>query len=205
MAILGASGAVGRVLTQLALQRGHDVVAISRHPDAVALPDEARLTRAAADVTDTAATARTLAKADARIVFSALGVSSGDRPGVLTAGARAIVAANPERAVSVGAFGTGPSAEVAGWLTRTMLGLFMGKELPDKITADAALLDFGATVVHAGPMTNGPASRSMRVVGVQEVPRRLLPARITHASVATAMLDAAEADSRGRVVIPLTS
>ncbi|TQS42379.1 sugar nucleotide-binding protein [Cryptosporangium phraense] len=100
LTILGASGAVGVELTRQALDRGHEVTAISRHPER--LPDGPRLTRVAADVLDAESIAQALAGRET--VVSALGVT--DAPGVLTAGARAVVAAGPARVVWLGAFGT---------------------------------------------------------------------------------------------------
>lgn len=204
LAVLGASGAVGRELTARALDRGDEVVAISRHPDRLALPDSPRLTRVAADVTDPAdEPAITIALRDADVVVSTLGVSPGEPPGVLTAGARAIAAAEPSRVVSVGAFGTGPSARAAGLLTRTLLRLFMRAELPDKVAADATILGLGGTVIHAGPMKAGPVSPTRRAVPVDQAPSRLFPASVTHGTVAAAMLDAADAGPRGQALIAL--
>jgi hypothetical protein len=196
--VLGASGAVGSELVRQALARGHSVVAISRRPS---LPPTERLVSVAADVHDAAGIADALRGSE--IVLDALGLRKGDPPGVLTAGARAVVAAGPSRAVSVGAFGTGPSAGAAGWLTRTLLERFMKDELPDKIGADAAILGMGGTVVHAGPMKSGPISPARRTEGIDSVPRRWFPPTITHATVAAVMLDAAENGPRGEVLVAL--
>jgi len=198
VAVLGASGAVGSELVRQALSRGHDVVAISRRPS---LPAGDRLVPVAADVFDADGIAKALQSNE--IVLDALGSRKGDPPGVLVAGARAVVAAGPSRAVSVGAFGTGPSAAAAGWLTRTLLERFMKDELPDKVEADAAILGMGGTVVHVGPMKTGPISPTRRDVPVGAAPRRWFPATITHATVAAAMLDAAENGPRGEVLLAL--
>ncbi|MEV6640078.1 NAD(P)H-binding protein [Amycolatopsis sp. NPDC051371] len=198
MAVLGASGAVGSELVRQALSRGHDVVAISRRPS---LSPTDRLTPVAADVHDVAGIADALRGSE--IVLDALGLRKGDPPGALTAGARAVVAAGPSRAVSVGALGTGPSARAAGWLTRTLVERFMKNELPDKVGADAAILGMGGTVVHVGPMKSGPVSPTRRSVRIGSAPRRWFPAMISHATVAAAMLDAAESGPRGEVLVAL--
>jgi uncharacterized protein YbjT (DUF2867 family) len=198
VAVLGASGAVGSELVRQALSRGHEVVAISRRPS---LPPAERLTPVAADVHDAAGIAEALRGSE--IVFDALGLRKGDPPGVLTAGARAVVAAGPSRAVSVGAFGTGPSAGAAGWLTRTLVERFMKAELPDKVGADAAILGMGGTVVQVGPMKTGPISPTRRAVRLDSAPHRWFPPMISHATVAAAMLDAAEDGPRGEVLVAL--
>ncbi len=195
LAVLGASGATGRELVRQALRRGHAVTAISRTP----VPG---VPHVPADVHDRDAVAAAL---DGRkIVLSGLGNVRGATPGVLTAGARAIVAAGPERVVWLGAFGTGPSAAAAGPATRTLLRML--GDLPDKLAADEAVLRAGGTVFHAGPLTTGPLSASARTVSLDAVPRRLFPARISRATVAALMLDEAERPAfAGAIAVPLTT
>ena len=201
LTILAASGATGLELTRQALQRGYPVTAIARSPERIAVPDSSRLTRVAADVRDPASIAEALK--GRKIVLSGLGIAAGDKPGALTAGARAVVAARPDRIIWLGAFGSGPSAQAAGAATRTLLKL-MGDKLVDKVTADAAILEAGGTVFHAGPLSNGPISPDRRRTGVDDAPKRFFPARVSRATVAAAMLDEVE-DSRhaGAIVIPL--
>jgi uncharacterized protein len=195
LTILGASGATGRELIRQALRRGHTVTAISRTP-------VADVPHVAADVRDPAAIAAALA--GRKIVLSGLGNVRGAAPGVLTAGARALGTAAPERIVWLGAFGSGPSAAAAGPAIRTVLRLL--GDLPDKVTADETILRAGGTVFHAGPLTNGPLSAAPRTVSLDAVPRKLFPARISRATVAALMLDEAENPSHsGAIAIPLTT
>jgi len=206
LTVLAAAGGTGRELTRQALERGHDVIAIARHPEKIPLPDSPRLIRVAADVHDQESIAAALA--GRKIVLSGLGVTGdGARTlttGTLAAGARAVVAADPERIVWLGAIGTGPSARAAGWAARNLLRVFMRAELADKVAADGEVLRAGGTVFHAGPLSDGPVSPGRRTVGLDAVPRRLFPAGVSRATVAAAMLDEAE-DPRfaGTVAIPL--
>jgi hypothetical protein len=201
LTILAASGATGMELTRQALQRGHSVVAIARDPSRIRLPDTSQLTRVGADVHDPASIAR--AVGDDAIVLSALGVTTGDTAGVLTAGARALVATRPQRILWLGAYGSGTSAAAAGWATRTLLSL-LGAKLADKVAADTIILDAHGTVFHAGPLSNGPLSDTRRIVGLEDAPKRFFPARVARATVAAAMLDVAESGGFiGRVAIPL--
>ena len=71
LAVFGANGPTGRLLTQLALDEDHDVVAFTRHPDAFPIEHE-RLEVAAGDVHDAAAVAAAIDGTDA--VISTLGV-----------------------------------------------------------------------------------------------------------------------------------
>jgi nucleoside-diphosphate-sugar epimerase len=71
IAVFGANGPTGRLLTTQALAAGHDVVAVTRQPDRFPLQD-ARLRVFGADVLDHAAVDRAVEGSDA--VLSALGV-----------------------------------------------------------------------------------------------------------------------------------
>ncbi|WP_433219141.1 NAD(P)-dependent oxidoreductase [Dactylosporangium sp. CS-047395] len=180
LTILGATGGTGRELVRQALERGHTVRPVSRSP---------RPGGVTADVRDPAAIA--LALKGAEVVLSGLGIANGEAPGALTAGARA-AAESGARIVWLAALGTGPSAPVAGALTRALLGTMMRKELPDRVAATETVLAAGGTVFHAGPLTDGPLSAARRTMALPDVPRRLFPASVSRATVAAAMLDEAE-------------
>ena len=199
LTILGASGATGRELVQQALVRGHRVIAVARDPAKIAGPETAMLKKITADVRDPASLAAAIGPHS--VVLSALGVT--DVPGVLNAGAQALVTLKPARILWMGAFGAGASAEAAGWATRTLLSL-MGDRLKDKIAGDTQILNAGGVVFHAGPLSNGPASDTRRTVTLAQAPRQFFPSRVSRGTVAAAMLDEAE---HGRfysgIVIPL--
>jgi uncharacterized protein len=146
----------------------------------------------------------TRALADSTIVLSGLGVAHGEKPGVLSAGARAVADARPRRIIWIGAYGTGTSAAAAGALTRTLLRTFMRAELDDKVTADTTVLTAGGTVFHCGPLSDGPLSPARRTVTPENTPRRIFPARVSRATAA-AMLDEAESGQHlGQTVVPLS-
>ncbi|MEV4346400.1 NAD(P)H-binding protein [Actinoplanes sp. NPDC049596] len=196
IAVLGATGAVGSLLVTEALGRGMEVTALARDPGRV--PERAGLAVVAADVNDPASISRAVEGAD--VLVSALGVAKGEPPGTLTAGAKAVVASGVGRIVWLGAYGTGPSAPSAGPVTRTLLGLLMRAELPDKVAADAAVLAAGGTVFHVGPLADGPAGH--RTLPLEAAPHRLFPARVSRAAVAAAMIDeATQPEFPARLVI----
>lgn len=202
LTVLGASGATGHELTRQALERGHTVTAVARDPSRILIPDSERLKRVSADVREPQSIARALV--DSTIVLSGLGVAKGDKPGVLTAGARAVVAARLDRIIWLGAIGTGVSAATAGLLTRLLVQTFLRSELEDKVTADTLILKAGGTVFHAGPISNGPLSPTRRTVSLDQLPRRIFPASVSRATLVAAMLDEAESQRHaGHVVVPL--
>ena len=196
LTILAASGRTGLALTRKALQRGHIVTAIARDPGRIEVPGAAGLHRVAGNVEDPASLAAVIGP-DA-VVLSALGT---DRAGVLSAGARALVAAGPGRIIWLGAYGTGPSASPAS----EVLGKALGDRLADKVEADATVLAAGGTVFHAGMLADGPERPDRRTVGLEEAPPFDLTATISRETVAAAMLDEAETPRfGGTVAIPLT-
>jgi putative NADH-flavin reductase len=71
LALFGANGPTGRLLTQQALSKGHTVTAFTRHPDAFPVQHE-NLKVIGGDVFDLASVDRAVAGQDA--VLSTLGV-----------------------------------------------------------------------------------------------------------------------------------
>jgi nucleoside-diphosphate-sugar epimerase len=75
--VFGANGQTGRLLTQRAIDKGHAVVAVTRHPDDFPITD-ARVTVAHADVRERSSLVDVVSNADA--VVSTLGVPFSTRP-----------------------------------------------------------------------------------------------------------------------------
>jgi hypothetical protein len=202
IAVLAASGSTGHQLAAQALDRGHSVLALARDPRTVNLPRSADLAVVTADVLH-GETAGLLTDVDA--VVSGIGIRKGDPAGTLDAGARALAAAAPARLVWLGALGAGASASKAGPLYNVVMTLFVGSERAEKEQADDVALLAGAAVFHAGPLADGPVSPTRRTVPLAEFKRpALMPARVTRATVAAAMLDEAEKSQHpGEIVVPL--
>ncbi len=122
--VFGANGGTGRLLTQQALDSGHEVVAVTRNPGQFPLAHP-RLTVAEADVHDRPAVAQAVDGADA--VLSTLGVPFTRRPiSIYSAGVASIVAAMEQhgvtRVVVVSSAGTEPRRhEGAGFLMNRVM------------------------------------------------------------------------------------
>jgi putative NADH-flavin reductase len=90
VAIFGANGPTGRLLTAQALAAGHQVTAVTRHPGDI--PPRPGLRVAEADATDTGAAGAAVAGSDA--VVSALGAPYSRRPvSLYSAGTASIITA----------------------------------------------------------------------------------------------------------------
>ena len=116
LAVFGANGPTGRLLTRLALDEDHDVVAVTRHPDAFPL-EHPHLEVAAGDVHDAVAVASAIDGSDA--VLSTLGVPFAKTPiDVYSDGVANIIAgmhaAGIKRIVCVSSSAIGPHPEPLG-------------------------------------------------------------------------------------------
>ncbi|GIJ48882.1 flavin reductase [Virgisporangium aliadipatigenens] len=197
--VLAASGRTGSELVRQALLRGHTVTAIARDPARITVADSPFLRRVAGDVNDVESITDVI-DSDA-VVLSALGT---DRAGVLTAGAKAVLAAGPRRLIWLGAYGTGRSAQAAGEAARS-LGAMLGDRLADKVAADDLVLAAGGTVFHACLLSDEPESPDRRTVGLADAPPLDFTDKVSRATVAAAMLDEAETPHfYGSVAVPLS-
>jgi uncharacterized protein YbjT (DUF2867 family) len=188
IAVLGATGRTGRQLILQALARGHEVVALARDPRQLAALAAPALAVVAADVFALATVRAALAGVDALV--SGLG-ASGKAHGTLAAGARAVVAAGVGRVVWLGSLGTGASRGAGGPLVGALVPILLRKELADKAGGEQIARAAGATIVHAGPLSNGRGRGGGRLIAVERLDRRLLWPGICRADVAALMLDEA--------------
>jgi putative NADH-flavin reductase len=94
IALLGATGTIGKRIADEALRRGHEVTAILRDPKKLA---DDRIKAVQGDVTDVASLIKTVAGHDA--VISAVGPSHGAPPTLPAYAARALVQALPKAGV----------------------------------------------------------------------------------------------------------
>lgn len=199
IAVLGATGKVGSVVVSQAAERGHQVVALVRRPENYRASARSGVEVRAADVTKPESFPD-LSDVDA--VISALGISKGDGPGTLRAGAD-VLAGQKTRVLWLGALGSGTSTGKGGALYQGIMRLFVGKELAEKADADAIALRGGATVFHAPDLRVGGISAGRRNVPLASYPTPFLPPAASRATVAALMLDEAERPAhRGQIIVP---
>ncbi|GAA2120545.1 NAD(P)-dependent oxidoreductase [Actinomadura napierensis] len=202
-AVLGASGKVGRLLVDQALERGQQVVALVRAPDRYQAPTSGKAGRIEVRQADVLQPTTFPDLSDVDAVVSAIGISKGDGPGTLVAGAKVLAGAGV-RTVWLGALGSGVSTNAGGRIYQAIMRLAVGKELAEKAEADQVALKAGATVFHAPDLWVGPISPTRRIVPLADLKRPLLPPRISRASLASLMLDEAETGHHtGEIVVPL--
>jgi uncharacterized protein YbjT (DUF2867 family) len=200
IAVLGATGKVGRLVVEQGCERGHDVVALVRRPDRFTGPASARVEVRQADVRAPGAFPDL---GDIEVVVAALGIGKGEGPGALVAGAR-VLGATRVRTVWLSALGSGASTGAGGLIHQTVLRVSAGRHLAERAEADGIALRTGATVVHAPGLGDGPISPNRGVVRLAGYRRPALPPRISRATAAAVLLDEAESGGHsGEIVVPL--
>jgi putative NADH-flavin reductase len=185
IAIFGASGATGGLLTQRSLAAGHTVTALVRTPAKFAYADRVRVVQG--DAFDSGAIAQTVAEADA--VFSTLGARSPfARDKTLQRGVPLIVAAmqaaGVRRIIALGSAGALDSAmdrqpAWQRWLVENIVYTTLLKYPVEAQRAQYRILaasDLDWTMALPPMLTNGPATGHIRVDG------DALPRGATHLS-----------------------
>ena len=166
LAVFGANGSTGRLLTRLALDEGHDVVAFTRHPETFPI-EHRRLQVAAGDAHDPAAVASAIDGADA--VVSTLGVPFAKTPiTVFSDGVANIIAgmhaAGIKRFACVSSSAIGPHPEpLGGFIFEKILQPYvvnkLGKTVYDDLRRMEAIVsdsDLAWTIVRPSGLFDAP-------------------------------------------------
>ena len=194
IAIFGASGATGTLLTQRCLAAGHHVTALLRTPEKFSLCDHIRVIHG--NAFDPSAVRQAVEGAD--VVLSALGASSPfKKEDVLERAVPAIIAAMQEtgvrRIIVLGASGALPNAldKQPAWrrwilnnvINTTLLKWPLASQISQWQNLSHSDLDW--TMVMPPMLTNTPAHGTYRVDG-EALPRN--GSRISRADVADFMM-----------------
>lgn len=184
--ILGASGRTGRLVIDRALAAGHDVTALVRSPEKVAVRNS-RLHVVAGQATDANDVARAMAGAVA--VISVLGGAGS----VILDSTRAVIEAahrtGVTRVVVMSSFLV--ERDRMGGLSWLITGLAGTSKIKDKKAGEELLRGSGLewTIAYPGPLTDGPATGSVQVL--PEGAKRRISERISRADVAEWLIEAA--------------
>ncbi|MEA2502602.1 MAG: hypothetical protein QOH66_1680 [Actinomycetota bacterium] len=167
LAVFGSNGPTGRLLTRLALDEGHDVVAFTRRPGAFPV-EHRRLEVAAGDVHDAAAVASAIEGTDA--VISTLGVPYAKTPiDVYSHGAANVIAgmhaAGIKRFACVSSSAVAPHPEpIGGFIFEKILQPYVvnkiGKTTYDDMRRMEAMVsgsDLAWTIVRPSGLFDAPA------------------------------------------------
>lgn len=166
--VLGANGPTGRRVVRFALDRGHEVTALTRHPESFPLQHE-RLHVLAGDATQAPTIDAAVAETDE--VICTLGATFTRHPvSVYSATTRLLVAAmlkhERRRLIVVTSGGVDPSQHTEGSFAErasyTVMRRTVGRTVYDDMGQMEAMVwgtDLDWTVVRPPGLTNGPATR----------------------------------------------
>ena len=193
IAVLGASAGIGLQCVRLALQKGHEVVALSRR--VVPIPDHAQLIRVQGSATDARAVRRAVEGAEAVLVT--LGVKSPLPTTVFSDSSRILlqvlkeIGSSPTLIVLTG-FGTGDSGSYNSFPIKILFTLLLKQVYVDKERQEG-LIAAGYPrweMVRPGRLTNGSMTGRYRVLDT--LVEGMKVGAISRADVAQFLVDQAE-------------
>ena len=184
IAVIGATGRIGRHVCGLALAHGHEVVALARHPERI--PAAANLTKARVDLGEASVTALAPLLRGIDLVISCIGNRRHDgEPQVVALGTAIILAAmamaEVPRLVMVSSLGIGDSWRQllglgwVGWMASYFFATAMREDREDLATAEAlaigapSIWPWGEPVPHSRP--KGISVVVVRPAGLTNDPR----------------------------------
>lgn len=209
LAIFGASGGTGKHLVRQALSRDHDVIAVVRRPNALALKDE-HLSVRQGDVLDADSTSQAIE--DSEAVVSALGVGAQRAPTTIySEGISNIIAAlactGTSRLIAISAAPAGPWREASAFdrrITYPILQRFFGASYDDMRRMEQILTQSKAdwTIFRPPRLINQAAKGAYRTSTSGVLPHANT---ITRSDLATAILDAITENSMIRRAVAIAN
>jgi putative NADH-flavin reductase len=206
IAILGVTGATGRLLSTAVLDEGHEVNALVRNP-ASTIPRPG-LTLITGDARD--ADAVTRAMEGAEVLVSAIGSGSSRRPdNLILETTEAVLAAAARtglrRVVFQSAFGVGDSYAKSSFLMHVGYhvapGMFIDKAAGETLLRQS---DLDWTLVYPGVLTNKPKTGNVTATDLTDLRRLPGMPRIPRADVASFLLETATSGTWNRRIAVLT-
>ncbi|MEM6293867.1 MAG: SDR family oxidoreductase [Myxococcota bacterium] len=206
LAVLGATGGIGRLALDRALQRGHQVRALVR-PNSSLEYTHTNLTVVRGDATNVDDVSRLLEGTSA--VLSAIGTPPRARTPARTLAAHATIEAmqrtNVHRLVAISVYGVGTTRPHLPFFTRAVVfPLFLRRVIADHVTQERAIEDSAVdwTLLRPPYLTDGPATGTYAFDFGDDIDG--LTWTISRADVAHHMLDAVERGTHVRAALGLS-
>jgi putative NADH-flavin reductase len=193
IAIIGASAGIGLMAVQQALEKGHEVTAMSRNTSA--MPEHAKLVKINGSATSSDDLHKVIAGAEAVLVT----IGTKDKKGttLFTDTARALVLAASELELKapvlvITGFGAGNSSSYLRFFMRTVIRLFLKDQYENKTQMERLIAESALAweVVRPGMLTNGPRAQTYQVI--PELRKDMRIGKISRADVADFLLREAE-------------
>lgn len=194
--VLGATGGTGRLVTEEALKRGHDVVCYVRNPAGIQVRPGVQIV--AGQLGDTRAMRAAMSGAQA--VLCCLGTHEKKNVDLMQKSLpliiRAMQGARVLRLVLLSAYGVGDTAHTASLIARIAYRLVAAPVFQDKDLSERLLPDSGLewTGIYPVILTDGTPSDAVEVRPMTQVQKVSGLPKVSRADVARVMLDATADD-----------
>ena len=195
--IIGASAGVGLLTVQQALEKGHQVTALSRNT--APIPDQARLTKINGNATVVADVKKVLAGAEAVIIT--IGTKDKTVTTLYTDTAKAVIAAATDLRLTapilaITGFGIGDSSQYLNLLMWFVIKVLLKKQSEDKARLEQLFAQSGLSweMVRPGILSDGPLTKTYQVL--PKLYRGMKIWKIARADVADFLLREAESPTQ---------
>jgi putative NADH-flavin reductase len=193
--IIGASRNTGLLTAQLALAKGHEVSALSRHPEQMPLTHP-QLRKIKGDFHNQADVAAAVPGHDAVIITTGSSMSAlKQTPDFFSRGTRLVIAAmqtaKVRRLIILSNLAAGDGYALLNPLAKLFTNLFIREATDDHTLQEKLARDSGLewSVARPSRLTNGPARGKYQAISGKQV-----PGSISRADVADFLLEAAVTD-----------
>lgn len=205
IAIIGAGAGIGLVSVSQALEKGHQVIALSTNTDTI--PNHPSLTKVNGSATSIKDLKKVIAGTDA--VLITVGTKNKKATTLFSDIAKALITATDELQYSapvliITGFGSGESAGYLSFFMRTVIKLFLKEQYINKTVMEELISksQMNWEMVRPGILTNGQLTKKYR--SITKLDKQMKVGKISRADVAHYLITEAEQPQNLKKYIALT-
>jgi putative NADH-flavin reductase len=205
IAILGAAAGIGLVSVTQALEKGHQVIALSTNTDTI--PNHPSLTKVNGSATSVEDLKKVITGTDAILIT--VGTKNKKATTLFSDIAKALITATDELHYSapvliITGFGSGESAGYLSFFMRTVIKLFLKEQYINKTVMEELISksQMNWEMVRPGMLTNGQLTKKYR--GISKLDKQMKVGKISRADVAHYLITEAEQPQNLKKYIALT-
>ena len=206
IAIIGAGAGVGLLAVTQALEKGHQVIALSTNTETI--QNHPALTKINGSATSVADLKKVINGVDA--VLITVGTKKKKGTTLFSDIAKALIIATAELRFSapvliITGFGSGESANYLGFFMRTVIKLFLKDQYIDKTVMEELIVQSSINweIVRPGMLNNEPITKSYQVFS--ELKKGMKVGKISRADVANYLVSEAENPKKLNQYVALTN
>lgn len=205
IAIIGAGAGIGLVSVSQALEKGHQVIALSTNTDTI--PNHPSLTKVNGSATSIEDLKKVIAGTDAILIT--VGTKNKKATTLFSDIAKALITATDELHYSasvliITGFGSGESAGYLSFFMRTVIKLFLKEQYINKTVMEELISksQMNWEMIRPGMLTNGQLTKKYR--SISKLDKQMKVGKISRADVAHYLITEAEQPQNLKKYIALT-